>query len=227
VDSTADLGTAAAYLHAITGEVPDAASARALEQYLIATIDHGFNASTFTARVVASTGADVGACLVAGLTALSGPLHGGAPSRALALLDEVGDPTRAAEVAASRLARGERMMGFGHAVYRTDDPRSALLHRVAADIGAPRLAAAEQVEAAVLEALRRAKPDHRLATNVEFYAGVVLEAIGLPADLFTATFAVSRAVGWSAHVLEQHAERRIVRPAARYVGPEPFAEVPS
>ncbi|MPY92994.1 MAG: citrate synthase [Acidimicrobiia bacterium] len=221
------LGTVAAYLHNITGEDPGPGTVRALEQYLIATIDHGFNASTFTARVVASTGADVAACLVAGLAALSGPLHGGAPSRALELLDEVGDPARAGEAAAAMLERGERLMGFGHAVYRTDDPRSRLLHQVAAALGAERLVAAEQVEAAVLAALRRAKPDQRLATNVEFYAGVVLEAIGLPAELFTATFAVSRAVGWSAHLLEQRGEGRIVRPAARYIGPEPFADVPS
>ncbi len=227
VDVDPSTPVAAAYLQAMTGYVPDPAEARAVEQYLIATIDHGFNASTFTARVVASTGADLGACLVAGLAALSGPLHGGAPSRALELLDEVGDPARAGQVAAARLDAGERLMGFGHAVYRTDDPRSRLLHQVARDLAAPRLELAEQVESAVLAALAAAKPDHRLATNVEFYAGVVLDAVGMPAELFTSTFAVSRALGWAAHALEQRAEARIIRPAARYVGPEPFVEVPA
>ena len=226
VEADADAGVAEGYLQGITGDRPAPEVARAVEQYLIATVDHGFNASTFTARVVASTGADLGGCLVAALAALSGPLHGGAPSRALELLDEVGDPDRAGEVAAAKLAAGERLMGFGHAVYRTDDPRSRLLHEVAARLGAPRLAQAELVERAVLDALARAKPGHRIATNVEFYAGVVLEAVGVPAPLFTPTFAVSRAVGWCAHALEQSAEGRIIRPAARYVGPEPFADVP-
>jgi citrate synthase len=225
----ADLGHAAHYLYLIRGEEAPPDEIRAVEQYLISTIDHGFNASTFTARVVASTGADVGACLVAAIGALSGPLHGGAPTRALELMEEVsaaGGPAAAARVTADKLARGEKLMGFGHAVYRGNDPRAELLHRTALRLGGPRIAQAEAVESAITEALRDLKPGRRLGANVEFYAGVVMERCQLPAELFTPTFAVSRAVGWGAHVLEQAAEGRLIRPSARYIGPWPLQPVP-
>lgn len=220
-----DLGHAASFLYLATGQAP-AAEAAALEQYLIATIDHGFNASTFAARVTASTGADMGACLVAGLAALSGPLHGGAPARALDLLDEIGEPERAASVVAAKLASNERIMGFGHAVYRVEDPRSRLLKGLVRSLGGPRVALAEAVEAAVLAELARAKPNNPLGTNVEFYAGVLLERVGLPPELFTPAFACSRVVGWSAQVLEQAAHGKLIRPSARYVGPWPLEPVP-
>lgn len=216
-----DLGFAANYLYMVDGLVPDAAIARAIEQYLILTIDHGFNASTFTARVVTSTGADVGAAVVAALGALSGPLHGGAPSRALDTLDEIGDPANTEAWVRDAVGRGERIMGFGHAVYRTADPRSVMLREVALGLGGSLADFAVDVEATVERVLAELKPDRELHTNVELPAGVVMERCGLPRDLFTPTFAVSRMVGWSAHVLEQARDRAIIRPSARYVGPEP------
>jgi citrate synthase len=220
------LGHAADYLRMLTGEAPGAAEARALDQYLVLTVDHGFNASTFTGRVIASTGADLGACLVGALGALSGPLHGGAPSRALDLLDEIGDPARTDEVIEAHVLRGERIMGFGHAVYVGEDPRSLLLGEIAAGLGGARSELAHAAELAVTDVLARLKPDRDLRTNVEFYAGVVMERCGIPRELFTPTFAVSRAVGWSAHALEQAAARRLIRPSARYTGPAPTAPVP-
>ena len=221
-----DLDHAANYLWMLHGTEPDPAAARAVEQYLLLTVDHGFNASTFTGRVVTSTGADVGAAVVAALGALSGPLHGGAPSRALALLEEIGTPDRTDEVIRAKVAAGERIMGFGHAVYRTDDPRSLLLREIALDLGAERAMFARDVEAAVVDTLAELKPGRKLYANVEFYAGVVMDAAGLPPELFTPTFAVSRVIGWTANLLEQAADNRIIRPSARYVGPPPPVEVP-
>jgi citrate synthase len=221
-----DLGTAANYLWMIEGRVPDERRARAVEQYLILAIDHGFNASTFTARVVTSTGADVGAAIVAALGALSGPLHGGAPSRALDTLDAIGTPERTEAWVRRAVADGERIMGFGHAVYKTADPRSVMLRDIARSLGGPRVDFAVQVEATVERVLAELKPGRELHTNVEFYAGVVMEQCGIPRALFTPTFAISRVVGWCAHVLEQAADTAIIRPSARYVGPEPPVPVP-
>jgi citrate synthase len=220
------LGHAADLLRMLTGRAPSPEHARALDRYLVLTADHGFNASTFTGRVIASTGADLGACVVGALGALSGPLHGGAPSRALDLLDEIGVPERAAAVVEAKVRAGERIMGFGHAVYVGEDPRSVLLRETAVELGGPRAELAVAAEQAVVESLGRLKPDRDLRTNVEFYAGVVMERCGLPPALFTPTFAVSRVVGWSAHALEQAAARRLIRPAARYVGPQPGRTVP-
>jgi citrate synthase len=221
-----ELGTAANWLYLVTGRIPGPAATRALEQYLIAAVDHGFNASTFTARVVTSTGADVGASIVAALGALSGPLHGGAPDRALASLDEIGSPDRIEPWVRARVAAGDRIMGFGHAVYRTEDPRSLLLREVALELGGELVEFATAVEREVVRVLHELKPERQLYANVEFYAGVVMELCGLPRSMFTPTFAVSRVVGWSANVLEQAEERRIIRPAARYVGPPPPQPVP-
>ena len=193
--------------------------ARAIEQYLILGIDHGFNASTFTARVVTSTGADVGAAVVAALGALSGPLHGGAPSRALDTLDAIGTPDRTDAWVRDAVAGGDRIMGFGHAVYRTADPRSVMLRDIAESLGGDRVDFAGQVEVTVEQVLAELKPGRELHTNVEFYAGVVMELCGIPRELFTPTFAASRVVGWCANVLEQSTETAIIRPSARYVGP--------
>ncbi len=165
--------------------------------------------------------------MVGAVGALSGPLHGGAPSRALDLLDEIGTPDRIDEVVGPKLAANERIMGFGHAVYRGTDPRSTLLHEVALRQHAPRVALAEQVEARVVELLAERHPERNLQTNVEYYAGVVMESCGLPSSLFTPAFATSRIVGWGAHILEQAADTHILRPSARYVGPEAPAPVPS
>jgi citrate synthase len=216
-----DLGHAANYLYMLGGAEPGPAKTRALEAYLISTIDHGFNASTFTSRVVASTGADLGSAVIAALGSLSGPLHGGAPSRVLAMLDAIGTPDRADAWIRGALARGEKLMGFGHPVYRTTDPRDTMLRQVAGELGSPRVPLARAVEDSAMTALRELKPGAPIHVNVEFYAAIVLEAAGLPRELFTPTFAVSRVVGWTAHILEQAAHNKIIRPSARYVGPEP------
>lgn len=213
-----DLGHAAAYLAAVTGRRPTEAHARALEQYLILTVDHGFNASTFTARVVASTGADLADVVCAAIGALAGPLHGGAPSRALDALDAIGSPDRAADWVRSEVAAGRRIMGFGHAVYRAPDPRSAVLREVAGQLGGSVVERAMAVETAILATLAELKPDRPLPSNVEFYAGVIMEAVGLPRSMFTPTFAVSRTIGWVAHALEQAELGKLIRPSARYVG---------
>jgi citrate synthase len=219
VEPREDLGHAANYLYMLSGEVPDTRRARAIEQYMTSTIDHGFNASTFTARAVTSTGADLGSALVAAIGSLSGPLHGGAPSRALDTLDAIGSPERTEAWVRAAVAAGDRIMGFGHPVYKTVDPRSEMLKGIAQEFGGPLIEFAEQVESCVLRVLAELKPDRKLHTNVEFYAGVVMELCGLDRVLFTPTFAVSRTVGWCAHILEQATDNRIIRPAARYVGP--------
>ena len=218
-----DLGHAANYLYMLEGREPAAERVRALEAYLISTIDHGFNASTFTARVVTSTGADIASAVIAAIGALSGPLHGGAPSRVLDMLDAIGDPADAEAWLVAALERGDKLMGFGHPVYRTTDPRNVMLKEVAAELGSDRLAFAAHVEETAERLLRERRPDHPLYANVEFYASIVLDAIGLPRALFTPTFAVSRVIGWTAHVVEQTQNNAILRPSARYVGPEPSA----
>ncbi len=213
-------GVVANYLYRLTGRIPTAHEERALSAYLIAVVDHGLNASTFAARVIASTGADVASALAGGLGALSGPLHGGAPSRVLDALDLIDSPEDIAPWISAELAAGRRLMGFGHAVYRTTDPRSELLKDVAIDLGGPRVELALRFEAEAERQLAEAKPGRGLHANVEFYASVVLERVGVPRELFTPTFALARAIGWAAHILEQAADPKIIRPSARYVGPE-------
>ncbi|MFF3616572.1 citrate synthase/methylcitrate synthase [Streptomyces sp. NPDC002580] len=227
VEPREDLGYAANYLYMLTGSEPDAARARAVEQYLISTIDHGFNASTFTARVIASTGADMAACLVGAVGALSGPLHGGAPSRALDTLDAIGTPDRIDAWIRARVLAGDRIMGFGHPVYRTEDPRSRMLRGMAQGFGGPLVDFAVEVERQVVAILAELKPGRELHTNVEFYAGVVMELCGLPREMFTPTFAAARVVGWSANILEQAQDSKIIRPAARYAGPPAPQPVPA
>ncbi|MFG2865329.1 citrate synthase/methylcitrate synthase [Streptomyces sioyaensis] len=227
VEPRADLGHAANYLYMLTGEEPEPDRVRAIEAYLISTIDHGFNASTFTARVIASTGADLAACLVGAVGALSGPLHGGAPSRALDMLDAIGTPDRIDSWIRDSVLRGDRIMGFGHSVYRTEDPRSRMLRGVAEQFGGPLVEFAVQVEARVEALLAELKPGRELHTNVELYAGVVMELCGLPREMFTPTFCAARVVGWSANILEQAEDSKIIRPAARYVGPPPPQPLPN
>ncbi len=226
LDPRPDLGYTANHLWMITGTEPAPEHVCAVERYLCLTVDHGFNASTFTARVVASTGADVAACVVAALGALSGPLHGGAPSRALDSLDAIGTPENARPWADAQLAAGHRIMGFGHAIYRGKDPRSELLRETAEELGGPLAELAVAAESAIDAALDAARPDRTLRANVEFYAGVVMHECGIPREMFTPTFAVSRAMGWTAHILEQARERKIIRPSARYAGPPPPQPVP-
>lgn len=222
-----DLPYAANYLYMMTGEVPTDEHAAAIEKYLISTIDHGFNASTFTARVITSTGADLGAAVVGAIGSLSGPLHGGAPSRALDTLDEIGEPANTDAWVRNAVERGERIMGFGHPVYKTDDPRSVMLRGVAEGLGGDIVAFATQVERTIIATLAELKPGRQLYTNVEFYAGVVMELCGLPREMFTPTFASSRVIGWCANILEQATDNRIIRPSARYIGPPPPQPVPA
>jgi citrate synthase len=226
VEPRTDLSSAANYLWMVTGEEPTPLDARAVEQYQILTIDHGFNASTFTARVITSTGADLAAAVCGAIGALSGPLHGGAPSRALAMLDEIGSAERADGWLRAAVERGDRVMGFGHRVYKTDDPRSLFLRDVARSLGGPLVELAAQVERTAVDVLAEMKPGRRLFTNVEFYAGVVMYTCGLPREMFTPTFAAGRVIGWSAHVIEQAAHNRLIRPSARYTGPPPPVPVP-
>jgi citrate synthase len=200
---------------------PDPSHVRAVDAYWVSAAEHGMNASTFTARVIASTGADVAAALSGAVGALSGPLHGGAPSRVLKMLDEVersGDPVGWVRNA---LDRGERLMGFGHRVYRAEDPRARVLRRTARELGSPRFEVAEALEKAAIDELRARKPDRVLATNVEFWSAVVLDFAQVPASLFTSMFACARTAGWSAHILEQKRLGKLVRPSARYIGPAP------
>ena len=194
---------------------------KAIDAYWISAAEHGMNASTFTARVVASTGADVAAALSAAVAALSGPLHGGAPSRVLTMLDEVAALGDAERYVKTALDRGERLMGFGHRVYRAEDPRARVLRRTAKEIGAPRMEVAEALERAALAELEARKPDRVLATNVEFWSAVVLDYAEVPPELFTPMFTCARTAGWSAHILEQKREGRLIRPTAKYVGPPP------
>ena len=212
-------GVVANYLHQVTGVVPDPDAERALTAYLIAVMDHGFNASTFTARVIASTGADAAACLVGALGALAGPLHGGAPSRALDGLDAVGSADRIEPWIRAELAAGRRLMGFGHAVYRTADPRAELMKRVALRRGGSRVELALRFQETAERLLAEAKPGRDLHANVEFWAALVMEQCGVPRSMFTPTFAVARTIGWTAHILEQARDPKIIRPSARYVGP--------
>jgi citrate synthase len=197
---------------------PDPRHVAAVDAYWTSAAEHGMNASTFTARVIASTGADVAACLSGAVGAMSGPLHGGAPSRVLHMLEGVEQTGDASTYVKGVLDRGERLMGFGHRVYRAEDPRARVLRRAAQELGAPRYEVAAALEKAALEELQARRPDRVLATNVEFWAAVVLDFAEVPPNMFTPMFTCARTAGWSAHVLEQKRTGRLVRPSARYVG---------
>jgi citrate synthase len=226
VEPPGDLGHAASYLYMLTGEEPTEAAVRGLETYLNTVVDHGLNASTFAARVVVSTESDMLSATAAGVGALKGPLHGGAPGPVLDMLETVHESEDPRGWVRERLAEGERLMGFGHRVYRVRDPRAAVLSTAAerfyADDEAERafFETATTFEDVARELLAEHRPDHRLDTNVEFYTAVLLHGIGIPRDLFAATFAVGRVGGWTAHCVEGRADTRIVRPRARYVGAE-------
>jgi citrate synthase len=200
---------------------------KAIDAYWVSAAEHGMNASTFTARVVASTGADVAAALSAAVGALSGPLHGGAPSRVLKMLEEVEQSGDAEKWVSDALDRGDRLMGFGHRIYRAEDPRARVLRRTASELGSPRFEAAEALEKAALAELHARRPDRVLATNVEFWSAVILDLAEVPPDLFTPMFTCARVAGWSAHILEQKREAKLIRPTAKYVGcgPRSVAEV--
>jgi citrate synthase len=194
---------------------------KAIDAYWISAAEHGMNASTFTARVITSTGADVAAALSGAVGALSGPLHGGAPSRVLKMLDDVEQMGDAERYVKDLLDRGERLMGFGHRVYRAEDPRARVLRQTARELGSQRVEVAEALEQAALAELQARKPDRVLATNVEFWSAVVLDYAEVPSELFTPMFTCARVAGWSAHILEQKREARLIRPTAKYVGEPP------
>ena len=216
---------AADYLRMVTGEVPSAAATAALDAYLVTVIDHGMNASTFAARVVASTGSDLVSAVVAAIGALKGPLHGGAPGPVLDMLDAIGVASNASSWLESELLAGRRIMGMGHRIYRVRDPRAAVLERAVLRLEQAgqggdrrRLELARAVESAATGILRARHPQRPLHANVEFYTAILLDALGLPRELFTPTFAAARVAGWCAHVREQRAVGRLIRPASRYVG---------
>ena len=210
------------YLYQLTGTRPDAATARALDAYFIVGAEHGFNASTFTARVVIGTNSDIASAVVAAIGTMKGPLHGGAPSEVVDQLAKVGSVEHAEEWLRGALDRHERLMGFGHRVYRAYDPRAAALRKVAEGMEHKPdwLQLAIQVEDVALRLLAEKYPDRPLKTNVEYYAAPVLMGVGLTPDLFPATFSLARHAGWTAHVLEQAANNRLIRPDVRYIGPE-------
>jgi citrate synthase len=215
------LDLVAGFLYQLNGRPPDAATARALDAYFICGAEHGFNASTFTARVIISTRSDIASAVAGAIGALKGPLHGGAPSEVVEQIHAVGSPERAEAWVRETLDRGERLMGFGHRVYRAYDPRAAALRQVAESMAHPPewLAMAIAVEDVALRVLAERHPERPLKTNVEFYAAPVLMGVGLTPDLFPATFALARHAGWTAHVLEQAGANRLIRPDARYIGP--------
>ncbi|MGH3498513.1 MAG: citrate synthase 2 [Nocardioidaceae bacterium] len=199
---------------------PDPKHVKAVDAYWTSAAEHGMNASTFTARIVASTGADAAASLSAAVGAMSGPLHGGAPSRVLHMIDEVERSGDATAYVKSLLDKGERLMGFGHRVYRAEDPRARVLRRTARELGARRYHVAEALEKAALEELRARRPDRVLETNVEFWAAIVLDFAEVPPHMFTSMFTSARTAGWSAHILEQKRTGRLIRPSAIYAGPD-------
>ena len=200
---------------------PDPAHTKAVDAYFVSAAEHGMNASTFTSRVIASTGADAAAAISGAIGALSGPLHGGAPSRVLTMLDEVEKAGDAKKYVKDLLDRKERLMGFGHRVYRAEDPRARVLRRTAKELGSHRYEVADELEKAAIEELTARYPDRPLRTNVEFWSAVVLDFAEVPAHMFTSMFTCARTAGWSAHILEQKKLNKLIRPSAKYVGPGP------
>ncbi len=222
-----NLGHAANYLYMLGGEVPVENHVHSLDTYLVLLADHSMNASTFTARVIASTESDLASCIVGGIGALKGPLHGGAPALVMDMLDSIGTASNIQPWVNHTLDTGGKLMGFGHRVYRTTDPRAEILRDMARQASTPEFfALASGTEEYALAELHRRKPDRRLYTNVEFYSAAVLNSVGLPRDLYPPTFAVSRVAGWSAHVLEQLIGNRLIRPLSEYGGPQGLQFVP-
>ena len=219
VKGRADLNTAQNYLWQLFGEEPQEKHWKPLETYLILLADHGLNASTFTARVIASTQSDLCSCITGAIGALKGPLHGGAPSKVLDMLNDIGEEANVEAWVTAAMDRGDRLMGFGHRVYKAEDPRAEVLRGLAETASTPEFfALSKTTEDVVLRTLEERKPGRRLYTNVEFYSAAVLAAVGLPGDMFTPTFAVARSVGWTAHVLEQVEHNRLIRPQSEFVG---------
>jgi citrate synthase len=226
VEPRADLGHAANYLYMLNGKEASPEIVQALNTYLVLLADHGMNASTFTARVIASTDSDLASCLVGAIGALKGPAHGGAPSAVMDQLEQIGTAENAEHWMREARKQKVRFMGFGHRVYRTYDPRAKILKALCQKLNPKFYELASKVEETALALLHEEHPERPQATNVEFYSAGVLQAIGLPKEYFPPTFAVSRVAGWSAHVLEQSAHNRLIRPQSEYIGPEPRKPVP-
>jgi citrate synthase len=222
IEPDPELDLTAGFLYQLTGERPDRGTARALDAYFIVGAEHSFNASTFTARVITSTRSDIASAVAGAIGTMKGPLHGGAPSEVVDQLAQVGSVEHAEEWVRGALGRGERLMGFGHRVYRAYDPRAAALRKVAEamDHKPDWLQLATEVEDVALRILAEKHPDRPIKTNVEYYAAPVLMGVGLSPDLFPATFSLARHAGWTAHALEQAANNRLIRPDVNYVGPE-------
>lgn len=220
VQGRSDLNTAQNYLYQLTGEEPEEKHWKSLETYLVLLADHGLNASTFTARVIASTDSDMASALTGAIGALKGPAHGGAPAKVLDMLNEIGTAENVDAWLTDALDNDKRLMGFGHRVYKAEDPRAEILRGMAETASTPEFfALSKTTEDRALAMLDERKPGRKLYTNVEFYSAAVLAAVGLPGDMFPPTFAVSRSVGWSAHVLEQASNNRLIRPQSEYIGP--------
>jgi citrate synthase len=231
VEPRADLGITANFLFQMTGQEPDPATVKGLDTYFVTVTDHGMNASTFTARVIASTNADMVSAVTGAIGALKGPLHGGAPGPALDMIEAIGTPDRAEAWMKDAVAKGKRLMGFGHRVYKVRDPRAEVLYKAAellADETGEResLALAREVERVGVQVLQEAKPGRNLNTNVEFYTALLLREVGLPTDMFSVAFGIGRTVGWTAHVIEQQEGGRLIRPQSEYVGPRGQRFVP-
>jgi len=226
VKPRSDLGHAANYLYMLNGTESSPALIRALNTYLVLLADHGMNASTFTARVIASTESDLTSCLVGAVGALKGPAHGGAPSAVIEQLEQIGTAENAERWMREARKRKVKFMGFGHRIYRVYDPRAKILKEMCRQMNPSFYDLASKVEEVALQILHEEHPERPQSTNVEFYSAGVLQAIGLPKEFFSPTFAVSRVAGWSAHVLEQAANNRIIRPQSEYIGPEPRKPVP-
>jgi len=226
LESQSELGHAANYLYLLTGQVPKEEHVRGLNSYLVLLADHGMNASTFTSRIVASTESDIVSSLVAALGALKGPLHGGAPSKVQDMLREIGTVDNAEPWLRAAITNGVKLMGFGHRVYKTTDPRAEELREMARVADPQGFIFSRRVEELSISLLDQLKPGRRLYTNVEYYSAALMDSVGLSGDLFTPTFAISRCAGWTAHIMEQVNNNRLIRPEAEYIGPMDLQFVP-
>jgi citrate synthase len=226
LESRPELGHAANYLYLLTGEEPKEEHVQGLNSYLVLLADHGMNASTFTGRVIASTGSDIASSVTGAIGALKGPLHGGAPSKVLDMLHAIAKAESPELWLRDAITHGGRIMGFGHRVYKTTDPRAEELREMARVADPEAFKLSREVEVTAIRLLEEEKPGRKLYTNVEFYSAALLSSVGLPGDLFTPTFAVSRVSGWTAHILEQVNNNRLIRPEADYTGPDQATFVP-
>lgn len=220
IDARKDLSHTANYLWMLTGELPSEVQVEALETYLKLTMEHGLNASTFAARVTISTESDLAAAITSAIGTMKGRLHGGAPSGVITMLNKFKDPTQISTIVKNKIENGEKIMGFGHRIYKTEDPRSIILREKCMELQGKDawLDVATIAEKEIIELLAEYKPGRKLYTNVEYYAAAIMRSINMPAELFTPTFSIARMVGWTAHAIEQLEDNTIFRPQSMYVG---------